>query len=72
VTVHATGYIKGTGEKFWSTKGSGSFFEYQAGVGNVIAGWDQGCLGMRVGFQTFALLLLHKCVSSFAQVCAKE
>ena len=24
-------------------------FEYQAGMGKVIKGWDQGCLGMRVG-----------------------
>ena len=24
-------------------------FTYQAGVGKVITGWDQGCLGMQVG-----------------------
>ena len=24
-------------------------FTYQAGVGGVIKGWDQGCLGMQIG-----------------------
>mmetsp|Transcript_49050 Transcript_49050/g.79613 ORF Transcript_49050/g.79613 Transcript_49050/m.79613 type:complete len:91 (+) Transcript_49050:158-430(+) len=24
-------------------------FSYQAGVGKVITGWDQGCLGMTIG-----------------------
>merc|ERR1719276_241363 len=50
VTVHATGVVKETGKKFWSTKDPGQQpFEYQAGVGGVITGWDQGCLGMKVG-----------------------
>mmetsp|Transcript_67386 Transcript_67386/g.152378 ORF Transcript_67386/g.152378 Transcript_67386/m.152378 type:complete len:119 (+) Transcript_67386:80-436(+) len=49
-TVHATGVIKETGKKFWSTKDPGQKpFTYQAGVGKVITGWDQGCLGMQVG-----------------------
>ena len=50
VTVHATGVVKETGKKFWSTKDPGQEpFTYQAGVGGVIKGWDQGCLGMKVG-----------------------
>merc|ERR1711862_330533 len=50
VTVHATGVIQQTGKKFWSTKDPGQKpFTYQAGVGKVITGWDQGCLGMKVG-----------------------
>merc|ERR1712226_1266703 len=50
VVVHATGVVKETGKKFWSTKDPGqSPFEYQAGVGGVITGWDQGCLGMFLG-----------------------
>merc|ERR1711963_1023788 len=49
-TVHATGVVKETGKKFWSTKDPGQKpFTYQAGVGKVITGWDQGCLGMTVG-----------------------
>jgi len=50
VTVHATGVIKESGKKFWSTKDPGQEpFTYQAGVGQVITGWDQGCLGMEIG-----------------------
>jgi len=50
VTVHATGVIKETGKKFWSTKDPDQEpFSYQAGVGQVITGWDQGCLGMEIG-----------------------
>ena len=50
VTVHATGVIKETGKKFWSTKDPGQQpFSYTAGVGQVITGWDQGLLGMTVG-----------------------
>mmetsp|Transcript_21905 Transcript_21905/g.43486 ORF Transcript_21905/g.43486 Transcript_21905/m.43486 type:complete len:117 (+) Transcript_21905:47-397(+) len=49
-TVHATGVIVETQKKFWSTKDPGQKpFTYQAGVGGVITGWDQGCLGMKVG-----------------------
>mmetsp|Transcript_4603 Transcript_4603/g.9424 ORF Transcript_4603/g.9424 Transcript_4603/m.9424 type:complete len:120 (-) Transcript_4603:163-522(-) len=49
-TVHATGVVKETGKKFWSTKDPGQQpFTYQAGVGGVITGWDQGCLGMEEG-----------------------
>jgi peptidylprolyl isomerase len=50
VVVHATGVVKESGNKFWSTKDPGQEpFAYQAGVGGVITGWDQGCLGMEVG-----------------------
>ncbi len=50
VTVHATGTVEESGYKFWSTKDPGQKpFSYQAGVGKVITGWDQGCLGMKIG-----------------------
>ena len=50
VTVHATGVVKETGKQFWSTKDPGQQpFSYQAGVGQVIKGWDQGLLGMKLG-----------------------
>jgi FKBP-type peptidyl-prolyl cis-trans isomerase len=50
VTVHATGVVVETGQKFWSTKDPGqSPFTYNAGVGSVITGWDQGTLGMHIG-----------------------
>merc|ERR1712129_403393 len=50
VTVHATGVVQETGKKFWSTKDPGQKpFSYKAGVGQVIKGWDQGLLGMKLG-----------------------
>ena len=53
VTVHATGTVKESSYKFWSTKDGAPHgppgFTYQAGVGKVITGWDQGCLGMKLG-----------------------
>jgi len=50
VTVHATGVVKESKYKFWSTKDPGQEpFTYDAGVGGVIVGWDQGCLGMKIG-----------------------
>ena len=50
VTVHATGVVEEAGKQFWCTKDAGQKpFTYQAGVGGVITGWDQGCLGMQVG-----------------------
>ena len=81
VTVHATGVVAESGQKFWcaklqasssssaagqgcerlhpllthpvprrSTKDPGQEpFTYQAGVGSVIVGWDQGLLGMQLG-----------------------
>eukprot|EP00448_Togula_jolla_P029488 CAMPEP_0170620756 /NCGR_PEP_ID=MMETSP0224-20130122/28228_1 /TAXON_ID=285029 /ORGANISM="Togula jolla, Strain CCCM 725" /LENGTH=116 /DNA_ID=CAMNT_0010946951 /DNA_START=42 /DNA_END=392 /DNA_ORIENTATION=+ len=57
VTVEATGVINETGEKFWSTKDPGfQPYVYQAGMGKVITGWDQGCLGMKVGEQRKLLI----------------
>ena len=50
VTVHATGVVQETGKTFWSTKDPDQEpFTYQAGVGQVITGWDQGILGMTLG-----------------------
>ena len=44
------GVVQESGKKFWSTKDPGQQpFSYQAGVGQVIKGWDQGLLGMKLG-----------------------
>jgi len=49
VTVHAEGALEG-GCVFWNTReGQGVPFTYTAGKGSVIRGWDQGCMGMKVG-----------------------
>jgi len=50
ITVHCTGILKEQNSKFWSTKDPGQQpFTYKAGVGEVITGWDEGCLTMRQG-----------------------
>jgi peptidylprolyl isomerase len=49
VTVHYVGVAFSTGEEFDASWNRGSPFQFQLGGGQVIAGWDQGVAGMRVG-----------------------
>ena len=50
VTVHATGVVKETGKKFWSTKDPGQQpFSYNAGVGQVIITGHRGLFRMQIG-----------------------
>ncbi|KAG6611895.1 peptidyl-prolyl isomerase FKBP12 [Phytophthora cinnamomi] len=52
VTVHCTGYGKDRDlqQKFWSTKDPGQKpFTFSVGLGQVIKGWDEGVLGMKLG-----------------------
>ena len=59
--VHALGVVKEGRKKFWSTKDPGqSPFEYQAGVGGVIKGWDQGLLGMKLGEERQVVIPAHE------------
>ena len=48
VTVHYTGWLT-NGTKFDSSKDHGQPFKFQLGAGQVIKGWDQGVVGMKVG-----------------------
>ena len=48
VDVHYTGYLT-TGTKFDSSVDRGRPFSFVLGAGQVIAGWDQGVAGMKVG-----------------------
>ena len=48
VTVHYVGTLT-NGTKFDSSYDRGQPFSFRVGAGQVIAGWDQGLVGMRVG-----------------------
>lgn len=52
VKVHYTGWLDENGkqgQKFDSSVDRGEAFEFMLGAGQVIAGWDQGVEGMKVG-----------------------
>ena len=49
VSVHYAGAAFSTGEEFDASWNRGAPFTFPLGGGRVIAGWDQGVAGMRVG-----------------------
>jgi FKBP-type peptidyl-prolyl cis-trans isomerase len=49
VSVHYTGWLVEGGSKFDSSHDRGKPFSFQLGAGDVIKGWDQGVIGMKVG-----------------------
>jgi peptidylprolyl isomerase len=49
VEVHYVGVSWSTGEQFDASWDRGQTFKFKLGKGQVIAGWDQGVAGMRVG-----------------------
>jgi peptidylprolyl isomerase len=49
VAAHYVGVAHSTGEEFDASWNRGTPLDFRLGVGMVIAGWDQGIAGMRVG-----------------------
>jgi|SRR5215469_1026463 len=49
VQVHYVGVAYSTGEEFDASWDRGEPLEFRLGAGQVIAGWDQGVQGMKVG-----------------------
>jgi peptidylprolyl isomerase len=49
VEVHYVGVSWKTGTQFDASWDRGSTFKFRLGKGKVIAGWDQGIVGMKVG-----------------------
>lgn len=49
ITCHYVGVAFSTGEEFDASWNRGEPLSFRVGVGQVIQGWDQGLLGMKVG-----------------------
>jgi peptidylprolyl isomerase len=49
VSLHYVGVAHSTGEEFDASYNRGQPLQFQLGSGQVIAGWDTGVQGMRVG-----------------------
>ena len=49
VSAHYVGVAHSTGEEFDASWNRGAPLDFRLGVGMVIAGWDQGIDGMKVG-----------------------
>jgi FKBP-type peptidyl-prolyl cis-trans isomerase FkpA len=65
VVVHYTGWLydpskpEGHGEKFDSSKDRGDPFEFLLGGSQVIRGWDEGVVGMKVGGKRTLIIPAH-------------
>jgi peptidylprolyl isomerase len=49
VSAHYVGVAHSTGEEFDASWNRGSPLDFRLGVGQVIKGWDDGIVGMKVG-----------------------
>ena len=49
ISAHYVGVAWSTGEEFDASWNRGQPLDFTVGVGQVIQGWDQGLLGMKVG-----------------------
>ncbi|WP_405546222.1 FKBP-type peptidyl-prolyl cis-trans isomerase [Streptomyces phaeochromogenes] len=59
VSVHYVGVAFSSGEEFDASWNRGTPLKFQLGVGQVIAGWDQGVQGMKVGGRRQLIIPSH-------------
>jgi peptidylprolyl isomerase len=59
VNVHYVGVSHSTGEQFDASWDRGEAFSFPLGAGRVIAGWDRGVAGMKVGGRRKLVIPAH-------------
>ncbi len=59
VVVHYVGVAHSSGEEFDASYNRGEPLSFRLGVGQVIAGWDQGVQGMKVGGRRQLVIPAH-------------
>ncbi|MFB7053624.1 FKBP-type peptidyl-prolyl cis-trans isomerase [Streptomyces vinaceus] len=59
VSVHYVGVSYSTGEEFDASWNRGAPLQFILGIGQVIAGWDQGVQGMKVGGRRKLVIPAH-------------
>ncbi|MEW2517626.1 FKBP-type peptidyl-prolyl cis-trans isomerase [Actinacidiphila alni] len=59
VSVHYVGVAFSSGEEFDASWNRGTPLQFKLGVGQVIAGWDQGVQGMKVGGRRQLIIPAH-------------
>ena len=57
--VHYVGVAASNGEQFDASWDRGDTFSFPLGAGHVIAGWDQGVVGMKVGGRRRLVIPAH-------------
>ena len=60
VSVHYVGVAHSTGEEFDASYNRGEPLQFRLGVGQVIAGWDEGIVGMKEGGRRKLVIPAHK------------
>jgi peptidylprolyl isomerase len=59
VSVHYVGVAHSSGEEFDASYNRGTPLSFRVGIGQVIAGWDQGIVGMKVGGRRQLVIPAH-------------
>ncbi|QKW05622.1 FKBP-type peptidyl-prolyl cis-trans isomerase [Streptomyces sp. NA04227] len=59
VSVHYVGVAFSTGEEFDASWNRGAPLKFELGAGRVIAGWDRGVQGMKVGGRRQLIIPAH-------------